>query len=51
MASTVAILILFFMVAIIGTVGWFTCTYMAQGHGEIERSVLGDETYRQEYDN
>lgn len=44
-------LVVFFIAAIIVTVGWITCTYMVPKHGEIERSILGDETYRREYDD
>jgi hypothetical protein len=47
--SSPAILIVFLISAIIGVVGWTTVTYMVPGYGEIERSILGDETYDREF--
>jgi ABC-type uncharacterized transport system permease subunit len=49
--STTAILVVFLIGAVFAIIGWTTYAYTTLGHGEIERSILGDETYRQEYDD
>jgi hypothetical protein len=48
---TPAVLVVFLIGAIIGVVGWTTVAYMVPGQGDIERSILGDETYNREFDD
>ena len=48
--STPAVLVVFLIGTIIGVVGWATLAFTVPGPGDIERSVLGDETYDREFE-
>lgn len=49
--STPAVLVIFLIGAIIGVVGWATLSLTVPGPGDIERSILADETYNREFEN